>query len=339
MWRCENWPSTIIDMDTQLEPRLAVAASRQGGVVLRRQALDFGYSDQEIEQLLRDGRWVRIRRGAYMERVIWDAMDREARHRATVHAVILVLEKPAVVSHVSACVMLSLPTWGYDLSLVHITRGDLHSPRVEGGVHHHAGAVADGDVAVVDGIVVTPPDRTAVDVACMGGFERGVVVADAAVGLLGGDKDVLLRRMDQMRDWRGARAAGRVTEFADGRSESVGESRTRVLFELNGLPRPRLQVLIVDSTTGAVVGRVDFLFDEEKTIGEFDGRVKYRAVPEDGLSAEDVVWREKRREDAFRDLGYEVARSIWDDLRHPQLVVARYRRCFERAAKRRPVLV
>jgi hypothetical protein len=130
-----------------------------------------------------------------------------------------------------------------------------------------------------------------------------------------------------------------VTEFADGRSESVGESRNRVLFELNGLPRPQLQVLIVDSTTGAAIGRVDYFFEEEKTIGEFDGRLKYRAVPEDGLSAEDVVWREKRREDALRDQGFEVARSIWDDLRHPQLVVARYRRCFERAAKRRAVLV
>ena len=326
-------------MNTQLEPQLAALASRQGGVILRRQALDCGYSDQEIEQLLRDGLWVRIRRGAYIERAVWDAMDRVARHRATVNAVTLVLEKPAVVSHISACVMLNLPTWGYDLSLVHVTRGDLHSPRIEGGVHHHAGAIADGDITVVDGIIVTPPDRTAVDVARLGGFERGVVVADATIRLLGGDRDALLRRMDQMRDWRGARAAGRVTEFADGRSESVGESRNRVLFELNGLPRPQLQVLIVDSTTGAVIARVDYFFEEEKTIGEFDGRLKYRAVPEDGLSAEDVVWREKRREDALRDQGYEVARSIWDDLRHPQLVVARYRRCFERAAKRRAVLV
>ncbi len=326
-------------MNTKLDPHLAALASRQGGVILRRQALDHGYSDQEIEQLLRDGLWVRIRRGAYIERVVWDSMNMEARHRATVHAVILVLQKPAIVSHISACVMLNLPTWGYDLSRVHVTRCDLHSPRVEGGVHHHAGAVADGDVTFVDGIIVTPPDRTAVDVACLGGFERGVVVADAAIRLLGGEKDILLRRMDQMRDWRGARAAGRVTEFADGRSESVGESRTRVLFELNGLPRPQLQVLIVDSTTGVVIARVDFFFEEERTIGEFDGRLKYRAVPEDELSAEDVVWREKRREDALRDEGYEVARSIWDDLRHPQLVIARYRRCFERAAKRRPVLV
>jgi Transcriptional regulator, AbiEi antitoxin len=330
---------SIVDMSAQLNPHLAAPASRQGGVILRRQALDYGYSDQEIEQLLRDGEWVRIRRGAYVERVVWDAMNLEARHRATVHAVILVLEKPAVVSHISACVMLNLPTWGYDLSLVHVTRGDMHSPRIEGGVHHHVGTIADGDVIVVDGIIVTPPDRTAIDVGCLGGFERGVVVADGAIKLLGGDKDVLLRRMDLMRDWRGARAAGRVVEFADGRSESVGESRNRVLFELNGLPRPQLQVLIADSATGAIIGRVDFFFEEEKTVGEFDGRVKYRAVSEDGLSAEEVVWREKRREDALRDQGYEVARSIWGDLRQPQLVIARYRRCFERAAKRRAVLV
>jgi hypothetical protein len=266
-------------------------------------------------------------------------MTPEDRHRVTVHAVVLCLDKPAVVSHVSACVLLKLPTWSYDLSLVHVTRTDLHSGRIEGGVHHHEGSLEDGDVIVVGGVAVTSPVLTAIQMATAGGFERGVVITDAALRLIGGDKDVLLSRFDRMRDWQGAREAGRIIEFADGRSESVGESRTRVVFEHGRLPRPQLQELITDPVTGLVIARVDYLFEEERTVGEFDGRIKYRAEPADGLSAEEVVWREKRREDAIRDVGYEVARSIWADLRQPAVIINRYQRCFDRAAKRRAVLI
>jgi hypothetical protein len=322
-------------MSVKLEP----PAAHLGAVVLRREALANGYSVEEIERLCREGTWVRVRRGAYADASLWRAMSAQDRHRVTVHAVVRVLDRPAVVSHVSACVLLNLPTWGYDLSHVHVTRGDLHSPRIEGGVHHHAGSLAPEEIIEIDGIAVTPPDRTTVDVACMGGFERGVVVADAALRQLGGDKDVLLRRLDRMRSWRGAREAGRIVEFADGLSESVGESRNRVVFERAGLPRPQLQVVIIDRVTGLIVARVDFLFEEEWTIGEFDGRVKYLGVPIDGLTAEEVVWREKRREDALRELGYEMARSVWAELREPAVIVDRYKRCFARAAKRRAVLI
>lgn len=322
-----------------MDARLGQLAATQGGVILRPQILDHGYSDQEIAALCRTGTLVRVRRGAYADGATWEAMTREGKHGVTVHAVVLSLDKPAVVSHASACVLWGLPTWGYDLSLVHVTRGDLQSPRTEGGVHHHVGTLGSSDVVEVDGVHVTVPDRTAIDMALLGGFERGVVVADAALRLPGMNKDVLLHRLDLMRDWSGARNAGRVAEFADGLSESVGESRTRVVFELAGLPRPVLQAVIIDPVTGLILARVDFQFVEERTIGEFDGRVKYGAVPAHGLTAEDIVWREKRREDALRDQGYEVARSVWADLRQPHVIVERYKRCFERARKRRAVLI
>jgi len=141
-----------------MDARLATLAATQGGIILRRQALAAGSSDQEINALCRSGAWVRVRRGAYTDGQLWRMMTLEERHRATVHAVVLVLDKPAVVSHISACVMLNLPTWNFDLSLVHVTRADLHSPRIEGGVHHHAGALASDDVVGVYGIEV--PLRT-----------------------------------------------------------------------------------------------------------------------------------------------------------------------------------
>ena len=315
----------------------AIAAS-QGGVVMRSQALAAGYTEAEIDRRRRQKLWVPIRRGAYVERAVYAAMTREQLHVALVHAAVRSLAKPAVVSHVSAAVLRGLPSWGLDLSLVHVTRGDLHSPRIEGGVHHHAGELRNDDLEQIDGIWVTSPARTAIDTARVTEFEAAVVVTDALLhrGLV--DRGTILDRLESMRDWPGTCNAGRVAEFADGRSESVGESRTRVAFELVGLPRPDLQRLIT-TPDGKIVGRSDFLFDGLWTIGEFDGRVKYGRLLKPGEAPGDVVWREKQREDRIRDLGYEVGRIIWSDLSDRPAVAERFRAAFARARRRRAVLV
>lgn len=117
---------------------LKAIASEQAGVITRSQALAAGYNDDEIARRLRSRRWKSVRRGAYVEREN-DAMSGVDLHRALVYAVVMRLDAPAVVSHISAAVMHGLPTWGLDLSEVHVSRADLHSPRREGGVHHHAG--------------------------------------------------------------------------------------------------------------------------------------------------------------------------------------------------------
>lgn len=315
----------------------AIAAS-QGGVVMRSQALAAGYTEAEIDRRRRQKLWVPIRRGAYVERAVYAAMTREQLHVALVHAAVRSLAKPAVVSHVSAAILRGLPSWGLDLSLVHVTRGDLHSPRIEGGVHHHAGELRNDDLEQIDGIWVTSPARTAIDTARVTAFEAAVVVTDALLhrGLV--DRGTILDRLESMRDWPGTCNAGRVAEFADGRSESVGESRTRVAFELVGLPRPDLQRLIT-TPDGKIVGRSDFLFDGLWTIGEFDGRVKYGRLLKPGEAPGDVVWREKQREDRIRDLGYEVGRIIWSDLSDRPAVAERFRAAFARARRRRAVLV
>ena len=315
----------------------AIAAS-QGGVVMRSQALAAGYTEAEIDRRRRQKLWVPIRRGAYVESAVYAAMTREQLHVALVHAAVRSLAKPAVVSHVSAAVLRGMPSWGLDLSLVHVTRGDLHSPRIEGGVHHHAGELRNDDLEQIDGIWVTSPARTAIDTARVTEFEAAVVVTDALLhrGLV--DRGTILDRLESMRDWPGTCNAGRVAEFADGRSESVGESRTRVAFELVGLPRPDLQRLIT-TPDGKIVGRSDFLFDGLWTIGEFDGRVKYGRLLKPGEAPGDVVWREKQREDRIRDLGYEVGRIIWSDLSDRPDVAERFRAAFARARRRRAVLV
>lgn len=316
-----------------MDEHLRGLAASQGNVVLRRQLLRAGYSDNELYRLRQRGELVPIRRGAYAETRVWETLDAFERHRTLVRAVMMQLDQPAVPSHVSAAVMCGLRVWNADLSLVHVTRADLHSPRREAGVVHHAGPLTDSDLVTLDeDVVVTARHRTALDIARTVGFEAAVVVADSALAQLDHDRDLLLRTLDGMRDWAGARAAGRVVEFADGLSESVGESRARVQFERVGLPRPRLQVPV--AVPGQPEDRVDFLFEEQRTVVEFDGRVKYGRLLGPGEDAADAVWREKLREDRIRDQGYRFARVVWADLYRDDIVRARLRRAFGRLGGR-----
>lgn len=311
---------------------LAAIAARQGGVVMRAQAREAGYPRDEIDFLVRRGEWISLRRGAYVERDLADSMSDEQRHRALVHAVVRSLRFPAVVSHVSAALIHGLPVWGLDLSEVHVSRRDLHAPRHEAGVHHHSGALRDEEVVTVAGIRVTNLARTVIDTARISTFEAGVVVADAAFARDDDGQRRALERLDTMRDWAGARQAGSVVEFADGRSESVGESRCRVCFREAGLPRPQLQYEVRNSG-GGLIGRTDYHFEEFRTLGEFDGKGKYFRDLKPGDDPGDVVWREKKREDRLRELGFQVGRVVWAELDKPGLVGHRFRELFERAGR------
>ena len=81
-----------------------------------------------------------------------------------------------------------------------------------------------------------------------------------------------------------------------------------------------------------MIGRGDFGWDEHRTIGEFDGRIKYGRLPRPGEAVEDVVYAEKLREDAIRDEGWQVVRWTWSDLKQPDVLADRIRRAFERSA-------
>lgn len=317
-----------------MDEALRSLAARQNGIVTRAQAIAAGFDDDEIARRRANGEWIAIRRGAYMETLVWKAQDDLGRHRALCRAVAMQLAEPAVLSHVSAAIMAELPVWDTDLSLVHVTRIDLHSPRREAGIHHHSGTLPDADIVMLDdGVYVTAPARTVIDMARTVPFESAVVTADAALAGSGVTNDELLAVLDRVRDWRGARAAGRVVGFADGRSESVGESRHRVQIHRIGLPAPELQVVV--SGPDGVEDRVDFYFDDHATIGEFDGREKYGRLLRPGETAGDAVWREKVREDRLRERGLQVVRPTWADLYRDEAVARRYQAAFARAGHRR----
>ncbi|PRY47461.1 hypothetical protein LY71_11495 [Geodermatophilus tzadiensis] len=299
-------------------------------LVLRRDALPGGWSDEELTARLRRGELTRLRPGAYLTDP--SSLDAVARHRHLLVATVAALRRPAVVSHQSAAVLWGLPLWGVSLDRVHVTRRPPASSEVSRYLRCHAVRLRDDEVSTVDGVAVTTPARTVLDLALTLAAEPAVVVLDAAVRLGRVRREDLLHRLDRAGRVPGSRRAGRAIAFADGRSESVGESRSRVLLQRLGLPPSSLQ-LPVRAADGLLLGRADFGWEEERVLGEFDGRVKYGRLLRPGQEPGDVVFEEKRREDALRDEGWGVVRWTWSDLT-VGVLGPRVRRALERGWRR-----
>jgi hypothetical protein len=164
-----------------------------------------------------------------------------------------------------------------------------------------------------------------VEFACTSSFEVAVVAVDAVLrtgGLAAHELELLVNRIEF---WPGSTTARAAVRFGDGLSESVGESRLRVLLHAFGLPEPVLQAEFRDRD--GLIGRVDFYFPEYRLVLEFDGALKY------GDGSPDVLIREKRREDRLRALGLAVVRADWQDLEHPAQLAATIRQAFTRTGQ------
>ncbi|WP_433558065.1 hypothetical protein ACQPWY_05085 [Pseudonocardia xinjiangensis] len=180
-------------------------------------------------------------------------------------------------------------------------------------MHVHAAPLEPEEIVTIGGLAVTSVARTLVDLARAVPFEQAVVVADAALHRHLVGPQALATVLEHRARWPGLPAARRALAFADARSESVGESRSRVALAGAGLPAPVLQ-WEVRRPDGRFVAQVDFGWPALRTVGEFDGRVKYGLLVPPGADAADVLYREKLREDALRAEDLGVVRWGWSDL-------------------------
>jgi predicted transcriptional regulator of viral defense system len=311
-----------------------------GDVILTRDLVERGFTTDEVARLERNGDLQRLRRGAYAlpepPRTAADSAQPNdapgaALHRQLVDGTLPQLHPRAVLSHGSAAVLLGLPIFPAAVQRVHVTRDRSGGGVRRSSVHVHGAKLTDADVTVVDGLMVTSLARTVVDLARTLTFDQAVATGDRALAL-GLDPAALTDAVDQAARWPGATQARRVAQFVDGRSESVGESFSRVRCYELGLPAPELQFDVFDDLE-RFVGRTDFAWPELRTLGEFDGKLKYRRYRRPDESIEDAVIREKLREDALRDLGWQVVRWIWAELFPGDVIGARLRRAFVRGRR------
>ena len=293
-------------------------------LVLRRGALADGYSDNEIRGLRRRGSWATLRRGGYLAPAS-APLDGYERHLMLIDATLAGLHRPAVVSHVSAAVLHGMALWAVHLGTMHVTREPPASRGRSTSMLCHAAVLDERDVVQVRGRPVTSAARTVVDVARMVPFEQAVVTADSALWRGLTTSAELADTVRRMSGITGMRAARRAVAFADGRSESVGESRSRVLLRKAGVPAPDLQVEALGES-GELLGRSDFGWVGGRVLGEFDGRMKYGRLLRPGETSGDAVFREKCRKDDIRATGALVVRWTWDDLARSTAMIARIRR-------------
>jgi len=297
-------------------------------VITRAEATSAGTSDDELRRLVASGAYVKLLRGVYAD-AAEVAVGDEARHRLRVLAMARRSEYAA--SHVSAAVLHGLPVSGADLSEIHSVRLGVGGNRHASGRQVHSGRVAAEWLTSVDGAAVTTVARTVVDMARTQPRIASLVAADAALHRRLCSPDDLTAAARSVTRHRGARRARAVVDLADGRSESPGETWTRMALN-EALPQSEIQIEVFD-VFGDFVGRVDGGYPELGVLWEYDGRGKYTGRYDPNISAVDAVLAEKRRESRLTELGWIVIRIDASDLRDPARLRARVTAALQRAQR------
>lgn len=289
-------------------------------------------SADAVRQRLRAGDLIRVRRGVYADADGWRTARPEDVVVARARAVRLTGGRSPVFSHETAAALHGLPLFRPDLVRSHVILGETRAGGPAGTVRHRGLLMAD-EVVEIDGLRCTNLVRTVADVSRCASFEQAVVVADAALRVIGGqargsyDRRRTEAFVDEVstcarRSAHGRGQSDRVMRFADGRAELPGESISRIRLGEIGFRDVQLQVAVPGPGTTYFV---DFGLDEALAFGEFDGRLKYvdgRLTR--GLSSDDVLDREKRREDWIRGATQRrLVRWGWADLASAETLARR----------------
>ncbi|UQE74530.1 type IV toxin-antitoxin system AbiEi family antitoxin domain-containing protein [Gordonia sp. PP30] len=285
------------------------------GLIYRKTVLESGVTPREFDAAVRAGVLVRVARGVYLDALALRGLpgyrQRQAIYRAKCLAAAAAGPGDRVLSHQSAAALHGLELLSPDRRCVHAITG--HSSH--GYVRNrrfliHACPVDDADIVVIEGVRVTGLARTAADIARSAGFPRALAALDSALhaGVTREELDELVKPSR-----RGAAGARYALRHADGLAANPGESWSRALMITAGFPVPKLQVRYILGSGDAAVVDCDW---DGKVVGEFDGVVKYSGeFSGPGEAPAEVVVAEKIREDGLRDLGLDVVRWVYRDLR------------------------
>ena len=296
-----------------------------------------GWSPGRVRAAVDSRRWTRLRRSVFAETDVVTAAARtvRTRHRLDLAAAVAATTH-AWAGFASAAVIhdlefLTEPT----LATLRLTRPASAQSRVRrrNGIELHECALPAVDRTSRDGVRVTSVARTVVDLARDLPLLDAVVLIDGAMrrlGLTGAAASDVLSRCSR---WDGSVNARAALDLADPRAESVLESVSRFELVRAGLaPEPQCWLL---GPEGVAV-RVDFLWWDQRTVGESDGLAKY--VKHGSSSYLDPLQLEKLRQERLEAWGLEVVRWTSREIHtEPAAVVARVRRGFARSAIRQEI--
>jgi hypothetical protein len=305
---------------------------KTGATLITRQDLLLdGLSSTAIQRQRKAGSMTVLRRGVYTPTGAFGALGLEYRHATRARAV--ALSAPGVViSHLSAAVLHLLPVRPAGLRKVHATRISTSGGTSDHARVIHIGRLAEDEIVEIDGTRTTSLARTLVDLARYESFEASVIAADTAFHLRPTIVDDVVEILSRSRRLRGHPTARQALLFADGRSESVGETRLRVFLRQIGLPPPELQCEVFGGRDD-FLGRTDLAVLEAGALIEFDGMVKYGKAFNPHRTEMEVLRAEKVREESLWAAGWQVFRVVWPDLDRPEELEARLRTSMARGRR------
>jgi hypothetical protein len=248
-------------------------------------------------------------RGVYVAADVPDSV------RLRAAALALTLPRHAVSCQATAAALLDLPGRPAD-DRVHVAvPPGVRTVRPRRGVVPHETAAAH-DAVACDGLRVTYPARTWLDLAPLLDHERLVVLGDAAWRRDPGFADAIDERMAGGVGRRGVRRARAARVALRPGVDSPPETRTRLVLVAAGLPEPLVNADVLDHT-GAWLARPDLSWPRWRVAVEYEG---------DHHRTDRAQWRRDLGRDAVLQAnGWLVLRVGADDLVRPDRLVARVR--------------
>jgi very-short-patch-repair endonuclease len=250
------------------DPAIAELAGRQHGVVGRRQLLGLGLAPNAIDRRGGVGHLHAIHPGVYAVGHL--ALTARARWMAAV----LASGPGAVLSHRTAAALWGIRDPGSGKIDVTVAR----KSRSTDSIRRHFGRLPDDECTVEDGIPVTSPMRTVLDLATVAKPHSVEAALREAEYLQLRDRvslPALLARYPRHRGARSVRAAlERRDQDPGGRFRSPLEELFLPFLDLHRLPRPRLNAAVhIPASRHAPERRyeVDCLWPEQRHIVELDG--------------------------------------------------------------------
>lgn len=228
---------------------------------------ELGLSRATLRRLLREGAVRRVLHGVYVRADLPDTQELRAACAARAlppHCI--VSDRSAAWLHGVDCFDLADLAHPPVLEVVSL-RGHERTRRagVLGGERDLLGI----DVCEVAGVRVTTPLRTACDLACLRGRHRALAVLDALRRRYELEIADFTRMLPRYAGRRGVKQLRELIPLSDPRSESSGESWTRMTIHDEGLEAPEPQVEVYLDDFGQV--RLDLAYRHRKVCVEYDG--------------------------------------------------------------------
>lgn len=269
-------------------------------------------SSRTIARALAAGELQRVRPGVFVRGDAVESFTREEHAIVRGRALDTVSQRRPILSHLTAAAAHGLPLWDVGETVpVHVIAPSKR-PGATVDTVRHRGELDDDEIVEINGMLCTSLSRTVADVARTAGRTTAACIADAALRQVafdghgryrGAEADTFREAAKEVagRSAHGVARARGVLGFADGRAHLPGESVSRLHLVELGFAPPRLQAPV--AAPGGGWYWVDMALDDVNAFGEVDGKGKYRdELVRQGLTAEEVLDREKQREDWIRGI-------------------------------------